>query len=79
MTSLWEVFTPFSVSNRSFYVPQKFRVRARVRPRGVSSLNSASFSHRCAVGGRERDPALCGLQEEVLPEASGVFCGQPGH
>lgn len=78
MTSLWELFTPSLVSHENFLF-------FKVQPCGcvicaaLPRVNAASVSRRCAVGGGERDPALRGLQEEVLPEACGVFCGQPGH
>lgn len=34
-----------------------------------------TLSLRCAVSAWEWDPALRGLQKEVLPETSRVFCG----
>lgn len=78
MTSLWELFTPSLVSDENFLF---FKVQLResaLAPRCLC-VNAASVSRRCAVGGGKRDPALRGLQEEVLPEARRVFCGQPGH
>lgn len=38
-------------------------------------LTPAFLCLRCAVGAGEWNPSPRGLQEEVLPEASGVFCG----
>lgn len=42
---------------------------ATPQPFPLSVRTFASVSPRCAVSAGERNPAPCGLQEEVLPEA----------
>lgn len=48
---------------------------ARLQCFPLNVLTSASLSLRCAVGVGEWNSSPCGLQEEVLLEASRVFRG----
>lgn len=74
MTSSWELSTPFLVSDVIFFSPIGLQ-HLSLCSNPIALIYPSTLSPRCAVGAGEWDPAVRGLQKEVLPEARRVLCG----